>query len=120
MLEKTLESLLDNKEIRPVNPKGNQPWIFIGMTDAEAEGPVLWLPDVKSRLIGKDLASEKNLRQKEKGVAGMRWLESTTNSMDMNLSKLLGDGGGQRSLVCCSSWGLKESDMTYRLKSNSI
>ena len=60
MLEKTLESTLDSKEIKPVNPKGNQLWIFIGRTDAEAEAPILWLPDVKSRLIGKDLDSEKN------------------------------------------------------------
>ena len=53
-MEKTLESSLDSKEIKPVNPKGNQPWIFIGRTDAEAEAPILWLPDVKSQLTGKD------------------------------------------------------------------
>ena len=62
--EKTLESLLDSKEIKPVNPKGNQPWIFSGRTDAEA--PIIWLPDVKSRLIGKDPDAGKDWGQKEK------------------------------------------------------
>ena len=60
MMEKTFESPLDCKEIKPVNPKGNQPWTFIGRTDAEAETPILWLPDVKSRLIGKDLDAWKD------------------------------------------------------------
>ena len=67
MLEKTLESPLDCKEIKPVNPKGNQPWLFIGRTDSEA--PILWSPDVKSQLIGKDLDVGKDRRQKEKEVA---------------------------------------------------
>ena len=66
MLEKTLESLLDRKEIKPVNPKGNKPWIFIGMTDAEAEAPILWPLDAKSWLIGKDPDAGKDRRQKEK------------------------------------------------------
>ena len=65
MLEKTLESSLDSKEIKPVNPKGNQPWIFIGSTDAEAEAPILWPPDAKSQLIGKDPDAGKNWRQKK-------------------------------------------------------
>ena len=85
VLEKTLESPLDSKEIKPVNLKGNQPWIFNGRTDAEAEAPVLWPPNVKSWLIGKDLDAGKDWRKK--GV--MRWLDSITKSMDMNLSKLL-------------------------------
>ena len=68
MLEKTLESLLDCKEIKPVNPKGNQPWIFIGRTDAEAETPILWLPDAKNQLIGKDPDAGKDWRQEEKGT----------------------------------------------------
>ena len=83
VLEKTLERALDWKEIEPVNPNGNQPWIFIGRADAEA--PVLWLPGVKSRLIGKDPDAGKDWRQKEKG---MRWLDSITDSMDMSLGKL--------------------------------
>ena len=70
ILEKTLESPLDCKEIKPVNPKGNQPWIFIRRTDAEAEAPILWPPDVKSQLIGKDPDTEKDWRQEEKGVTG--------------------------------------------------
>ena len=68
VLEKTLESLLDSKEIKPVNPKGNQPWIFFGRTDAEAEAPILWPPGVKSQLIGKDPDARKDWRQKEKGA----------------------------------------------------
>ena len=68
MLEKTLESPLDSKEIKPVHPKGNQPWIFIGRTDAEAETPILWPPDAKNWLIGKDLDAGKDWGQEEKGV----------------------------------------------------
>ena len=69
MVEKTLENLLGGKEIKPVNPKGNQPWIFIGRMDAEAEAPVLWPPDSKSRLIGKDPGAGKDWGQEEKGAA---------------------------------------------------
>ena len=87
VLEKTLESLLDSKEIKPVNPKGIQPWIFIGRTDAEA--PIFWPPDVKSWLTGKDSDIGKGWKQKEKGVAeDVKWLDSITDSMDMNLRKL--------------------------------
>ena len=67
-LEKTLESPLDCKEIQPVKPKGNQPWIFIGRTDAEAEAPILWPPDVKGQLVGKDPDAGKDGRHKEKRV----------------------------------------------------
>ena len=69
VLEKTLESPLDCKDIKPVNPKGNQSWIFIERTDAETEAPILWLPDVKNWLTGKDRDAEKDWRQKEKGVS---------------------------------------------------
>ena len=75
VLEETLESPLDWKEIQPVNPKGNQFWIFIARTDAEAETPVLWSPDVKSWLIEKDRDAGKDWRQKEKAVAEERWLD---------------------------------------------
>ena len=68
MLEKTLETPLDNKEIKLVSPKGNQPWMLIGRTDAEAEAPVLWPPDVKSQLIGKDPEAGKDWGQEEKGM----------------------------------------------------
>ena len=88
VLEKTLESPLVCKEIKPVHPKGNQSWIFIGRTDVEAETPLLWPPDAKSWLIGKDPDAGKDWRQEEKGQQRMRWLEAIIHSMDMSLSKL--------------------------------
>ena len=87
VLKKTLESLLNCKEIQPVNPKGNQCWIFIGRTDAEAETPILWLPNMKNWLIWKDPDAGKDWRQ-EKGRQRMKLLDGTTDSMDMSLSKL--------------------------------
>ena len=88
VLEKTLESPLDCKEIQPVNTKGNQSWIFIGRTDAEAETPILWPPYAKNWLIWKDLDAGKDWRWEEKGQQRMRWLDDITDSMDMGLSKL--------------------------------
>ena len=88
VLEKTLESPLDCKEMKSVNPKRNQPWIFIGSTDTEAEAPILWPPDAKSQLTGKDPDAGKDWRQKEKEMQKKRWLDSITDSMHMNLSKL--------------------------------
>ena len=88
VLEKTLDSPLDCKEIKLDNPKGNQPWIFIGKTNAKDEVPIFWPPEVKSRLIGKDPDAGKDWRQEEKGQERMRWLDVATNSMDMSLSKL--------------------------------
>ena len=87
VLEKTLDSPLDSKEIKPVNPKWNQPWIFTGRTDAEAEAPILWPPDAKSWLSGKDSHAGKDWGQ-EKGWHRKRQLDSSTNSMDKSLSKL--------------------------------
>ena len=84
------DAILNFKEIQPVNPKGNWPWIFIGRTEAEAEALVLWPPDVKSQHIGKDPDAGKDQGQEEKGWQRMRWLGSITDSENMNLSKLQG------------------------------
>ena len=103
VLKKILESHLDCKEIQPVNPKGSQPWIFIGRTDAEAEAPVLWPPDAKIWLIGKDPDAGKDWKQ-EKGktedemVGWHHWLNGH------ELEQAPGVGDGQGSLVCCSPW----------------
>ena len=103
VLDKTLESPLDYKEIKPVNPKGNQPWIFIGRTHAEAEAPILWPPDAKSWLIRKDFNAGKGWRQKEKRmtenemVGRHHWL----NGHEFEQSP--GDGDGQGSLACLRS-----------------
>ena len=113
VLEKTLASPLDCEEIKPVNPKGNQSWIFIGRTDAE--DPILWPPDVKNWLIGKDLDSGKDWRREEKGmtedvmVGWIHWLNGH------EFAWTLGVGDAKGGLTCCSSWGRKESDMTERL-----
>ena len=88
VLEKTLESPLDCKEIQPVHLKGGQSWVFPGRTDVEAETPVLWPPDVKSWLIGKDPDAGKDWGQEETGQQRMRWLDGITELMDMNLGKL--------------------------------
>ena len=87
VLQKTLESPLDCEEIQPVHPKGNQSWVFVGRTDAEAETPILWPPDVKSQLIGKDPDAGKDRRQEEKGTTEDEMV-AITNLMDMSLSKL--------------------------------
>ena len=81
------ESPLESKEIKSVNLKGNQPWIFIGRTDTEAETPIFWPPDTKSQLIGKDPVAGK-IEVRKSGQQSIRWLDSITNSMNMNLSKL--------------------------------
>ena len=116
-LEKTLESPLDGKEIKWIKSKGNQPWIFIGRTDAdvEAEAAILWPPDAKSRLMGKDPDAGKDWRQEENGTMENRWLNGIIDSMDMSLSNLWEMGEGQGSLACCSPWGHKELDMTEPL-----
>ena len=88
VLEKTLESPLDSKEIQPVHPKGNQSWIFIGRTDAEAETSLLWPPDTKSWLIWKDPDAGKDWRREEKGMTEDEVVGCITVSMDMSLSKL--------------------------------
>ena len=115
VLEKTLESPLNCKEIQPVHPKWNQSWIFIGRTDVKAETPILWPPHAKSWLIGKDSDAGRDWGQEEKGtteaeMAGWHhWLDGREPEWTP------GVGDGQGSLVCCDSWGRKESDTTERL-----
>ena len=112
VLGKTLESPLDSKEIKPAHPKGNQSWIFIGRTDAEAEAPILWPPDAKNWLIWKDPDAGKDWRQEKKGttedkmVGWHHWLNGH------EFEQALGVGDGQGGLACCSPWGSKESDTT--------
>ena len=112
VLEKTLDSPLDCKEIQPIHSEGDQPWNFFGRNDAEAETPVLWPPHVKSWLIGKDSDAGRDWRQEEKGttedeMAGWHhWLDGHESEWTP------GVGDGQGGLVCCDSWGRKESDMT--------
>ena len=112
MLEKSLGSLLDYKEIKPVNPKGNQPWIFIGRTDAETKAPILWPPDVKSQLIRKDPDAGKEWRQEEKGMTEDEMIEWQHRLNRHEFVQVPGIGDGQESLACCSPWGHKQSDMT--------
>ena len=115
VLEKTLENFWGFKEIKSVNPKGNQSWIFIERIDAEAETTKLWLPDVKNWLLRKDPNSGIDWRQKEKGstedeMAGWHhWLDGH------EFERALGVGDGQGSLACCRPWGCKESDTTEQL-----
>ena len=111
VLEKTLESPLDWKEIQPVHPKGNQSWIFIGRTDAEAETPILW-PDLKSRLIGKDPHAGKGWRQEEKGTTEDEMVGWHHHLNGHEFEQGPGVGDGQGSLTCFGTWGCKDSDTT--------
>ena len=114
-----LLSVLDSKEIKPSNPKGNQPWIFIGRTDAEAEAQILWPPDVKSWLIRKDPDAGKDWSQEQKGMTEdemVRW-HHWLNGHEFEQAPGVGDGQG--SLECCSPWGCKELDTTEWLNSNN-
>ena len=113
VLEKTLESPLDCKEIQPVNPKGNQSWIFIGRTDAET--PILWPPDGKNWLIGKDSDAGKDCGQEEKGTTEDEMVGWHHQLNGHEFEQALGVGDGQGGLACCSPWGRKESDMYEQL-----
>ena len=113
MLEKTLESPLDCKEIKPVHPKGNRSWIFIRGTDAETEAPILWPPDAKNWLTGKDPDAVKDWRR-EKGTTEDEMAGWHHRLYGHEFEQAPGVGDGQGSLACCRPWGCKESDMTER------
>ena len=115
VLEKTLKSPLDCKEIQPVHPKGNQSWIFIGRTDAEAETPLLWPPDAKSWLIWKDPDAGKDWGQEEKRTTEDEMVGWHQRLNGHAFGWTLGVGDGWGGLVCYGSWGRKESDTTERL-----
>ena len=118
VLDKTLENPLDCKEIKPVNPKGNQSWIFTGRTDAEAESPILWLPDGKSQLIGKDPDAGTGWRWKEKGmtedemIGWHHWLNG------LEFEQVSVDGEEEGGLAHCSLWSCKKSGTTEWLNAN--
>ena len=116
VLEKTLESPLDCKEIQPVHPKGNiQSWIFIGRTDAEAETPILWPPAGKNWLIWKDPDAGKDWREEKKGTSEDEMVEWCHRINEHEFEWTLGVGDGQGGLACCSPWGRKELDTTEQL-----
>ena len=109
---KTLESPLDCKEIQPVHPKGDQSWVFIGRTDAETETPILWPPDAKNWLIGKDPDAWRDWGQEEKGMTEDEMAGWHHRLSGHEFEQASGVGDGQGSLACCSPWGCKESDTT--------
>jgi len=115
VLEKALESPLDCKEIQPVHPKADQSWVFIGRTEVEAETPILWPPDAKSWLIWKDADAGKDWGQEEKGTTENEMVvwHHCLNGHGFGWTPGVGDGQG--GLVCCGSWGCKESDTTEQL-----
>ena len=115
VLEKTLKSSLDCKEIKPGNPKGNQSWIFIGRTDAEAETLTLWPPDAKNWLTEKDPDAGKDWRQEAKGTTEDKMVGWHHQLNGHEFEQAPGVDDGQESLVCCSPWGRKELDLTERL-----
>ena len=117
VLEKTPESPLDSKEIKPLNPKGNQPWIFIGRTNAEVEAPILWPPDVKSWLIEKDPDAGKDWRQKERWAAKNEMVGWHHPLNGQEFEQPPGDCEGCGSLACCSLWH-KELDTTEQLNNS--
>ena len=116
VLEKTLESPLDCKEIQPVHSKGDQPWVVFGRTDAKAETLVLWPPHVKSWLMGKDSDAGRDWEQEEKGTTEDEMAGWHHRLDGCEFERTLGVGDGQGGLECCDTWGCKESDTTERLK----
>ena len=118
MLEKTLESPLDSKDIKPVSPKGNQSWLFIGRTDTEAKTPKLWPSDAKNWLIGKDPVAWKDWKQVEKGTTEDEMVGWYHQLNGHEFEQALGDGEIQGSLECCTPRIHSESDMTEQVNNN--
>ena len=115
VLEETLESPMECRDIKPVHPKGYQPWIYIGRTDAKAEAPVLWPPDAKNWLLGEDPDAGEDWRWEEKGTTEDEMVGWRHRLDVREFEQYPGVGGGQESLACCSLWGHKESYTTVRL-----
>ena len=124
VLEETFESPLDSKETKPVNPKGNQPWIFIGRTVAEADAPIFWPSDLKSQLIGKDPNDGKDWRQAEKGTTEDEMIDWHHQLNGLEFEQTLGDSDGQGSLAGCSPLGRSVrydwSDLAHMHGSNTL
>ena len=120
-VEETLTKFINSNSVRPVNLKGNQPWLLTGRTDAKAEALILWPPDAKSRLIGKDPDAGKHRGQEEKEKKEVKedelvgWYHRFD---EHDLGQTPGDSGGQGSMVCCSPWGHKELNMNWWLNNN--
>ena len=115
VLEKTLESPLNYKEIQPIHSEGDQPWVFFGRNDAKAETPLLWLPHVKSWLIGKDSDAGRDWGQEDKGTTEDETAGWHHRLYGHEFEWTPGVGDGQGGLVCWDSWGRKELDTTERL-----
>ena len=119
VLEKSLESSSERKEIKLVNPTGNQLWIFVRRTDAEVETPILWPPDAKSQFIGKDPVCGKDWRQEEKGTTVDERVGWHNQLNRHEFEQAPRDGEGQGSLACCSTWCRKQLDTTEWMNNNN-
>ena len=120
VLEKTLESSLDWKEIKPINPKGNQSWISIGRTDAEAEAPIFGHLMWRANSLDKTVMLGKNEGRKRRGWQRVRWLDDISDINGHEFERAPGVDDEQGSLVCCIPWGLKELDITEWLNNNTL
>ena len=120
VLVKTLESLLDSRKIKPVTLKGNQPWMFIGSTDAKADAPILCPPNAKSQLLGKDPDVGKDWRQEEKGATEDKMVGWHYRLNGHEFEQTPGDGEGQGSLKCCSPWDCKKSEQRTTVRGPAL
>ena len=119
VLEKTIESPLESRAIKSVSLQGYQPWVLFGRTAAEGEAPILWPPDAKSRLTGKDPKAGKDRRQEKKRVTEDEMAGWHHQCKGHELGQTLRDGEGQGGLACCSPWSCEESDMTGQINNKN-